>query len=298
MENVSKALLIAASVLIVILIVTLGIKLLNSTGETTQQAQQVGDSISSASKDAVDKIVQVDKNTPTTVTTYKINVECTGCEPDQNNPTVIKQNETVTLKFNSIAGTAMVNWGYSVEGANIINVAGHQSLMLSFTLENPTKDVELKVEAVGCCFVAGTQVLMADKTTKSIEDVKVGDVVLSYNELTNEYENKTVTKLIVNPNTTNLARVNLVDGTSIEMNEYHPIYTEEGWKSLTNHEGLPTLSKEDKVLSVDRKFIQISSIECWQEKAPITTYNLSVEDNHNYFVGEKPVLVHNADCPT
>ncbi|EMO89701.1 intein C-terminal splicing domain protein [Leptospira noguchii str. 2001034031] len=46
------------------------------------------------------------------------------------------------------------------------------------------------------CFAAGTQVHLA-KGTKSIEDVKIGDVVRSWNENTNAFENKTVTELFV-----------------------------------------------------------------------------------------------------
>ena len=142
----------------------------------------------------------------------------------------------------------------------------------------------------------GTQVHMDNGTTKNIEDVKIGDTVLSYNEAIKEYENCKVTGLITNPNTTNLARITLEDKTIIEMNEYHPIYTQEGWKSLTNYNGLPTLTEYDKVLSINGEFIEISTIECWIEETPIKTYNLSVEKNHNYFVGITPVLVHNAGC--
>lgn len=36
------------------------------------------------------------------------------------------------------------------------------------------------------CLIAGTQILMADGTTKNIEDVKVGDIVKSYNPTTQE----------------------------------------------------------------------------------------------------------------
>lgn len=46
MENATKALLIAASVLIVIMLITVGIKIFNSTSSTTTQAEDVGSSIS------------------------------------------------------------------------------------------------------------------------------------------------------------------------------------------------------------------------------------------------------------
>lgn len=182
-----------------------------------------------------------------------------------------------------------------------MNVSGMFSDELSFDIKNPTSNVNIyfyyQLDSMDCCFVAGTQVLMADGSTKNIEDVVVGDLVMSYNEEMNEYETDEVIGLITNPNTTDIARVNLEDGTNVEMNAYHPVYTEEGWKSLTQHEGLPLLTENDKLLSSDGKFVGISSIDRWTEENPITTYNLSIKKNHNFFVGNTPILVHNAGCP-
>jgi len=56
MENATKALLIAASVLIVIVLVALGVNILNSSNNSKKQVEDVGSSISSATKDAADKI--------------------------------------------------------------------------------------------------------------------------------------------------------------------------------------------------------------------------------------------------
>lgn len=149
---------------------------------------------------------------------------------------------------------------------------------------------------VFCCFVAGTKVWLCDGSVKNIEDVVVGDIIMTYNEETNVYENGEVRKLVVRENVTDMARVTLSDGTFIKMNAYHPIYTEEGWKSLTRHEGLPLLTERDKVLSANDKFIQISSIDRWVSE-PTTMYTLDVEENDNFFVGDTPIMVHNAACP-
>ena len=48
MENATKALLIAAAVLIAIVIVALGVNLLSSTGNTTQKSEQVGEELKDA----------------------------------------------------------------------------------------------------------------------------------------------------------------------------------------------------------------------------------------------------------
>ena len=45
----------------------------------------------------------------------------------------------------------------------------------------------LRLLTTFCCFDAGSQVLMADKTTKNIEDIEIGDMVMSLNEDNGEF---------------------------------------------------------------------------------------------------------------
>ena len=54
MENASKALLIAAAVLIVILIIAFGMKIFNSAGDTSADATEVGEQITAQSGLAAD----------------------------------------------------------------------------------------------------------------------------------------------------------------------------------------------------------------------------------------------------
>lgn len=146
-----------------------------------------------------------------------------------------------------------------------------------------------------CCFVAGTPVLMADGSFKDIETVVVGDEVLTFNEETLSYEKGVVVRTITKKNTRDMARLNLSDGTSIVMNAYHPICTNNGWKSLTQHKGMPLLEVGDLALSTNGTYIEILSIERWIEEPPITTYNLDIENNDNFFAGETAIAVHNGD---
>ena len=54
MENASKALLIAAGVLIVILLIAFGMSIFNSTGDTSADAAEVGSQIKDKSQAAAD----------------------------------------------------------------------------------------------------------------------------------------------------------------------------------------------------------------------------------------------------
>ena len=145
----------------------------------------------------------------------------------------------------------------------------------------------------GTCFVSGTLVLMDDGTKKPIESVVVGDKVLTYNEKTQAFESGCVVNAFVHTQTTDMARLKFADGTVIEMSACHPIGTVSGYKSLTGYQDLPLLQVGDFVITANGDSIEIVSIERWIESTPVVVYNLDVEDNDNYFVGDTPILVHN-----
>ena len=147
-----------------------------------------------------------------------------------------------------------------------------------------------------CCFVVGTKVQLPNNVTKNIEDIAVGNSVISYNPTTDELYTTTVKNIIIHENTTTLARVTLANGSVVEMNEYHPILTRQGWHSITNYEGYNTLVIGDEVKTLDG-YSKIVNIERWINE-PITTYNLDVVDAlgrdreyDNYFANG--ICVHN-----
>ena len=150
-----------------------------------------------------------------------------------------------------------------------------------------------------CCFDPGTQVLMSDGTTKNIEDIEVGEYVMSYNETTKNFEPKKVLRTITRHHSDDLVYINLSNGERIGMRAYHPLLTTEGYKSLrpelkaayVNNEKLEKLKVGDTLVGYNSN-VTITSIE---ERAPIEnydTYNLEIEDNHNYIVNG--IVAHNA----
>lgn len=73
------------------------------------------------------------------------------------------------------------------------------------------------------CFVAGTKVLMASGEYKNIEDIKVGDYVMSLDEETKEYIKQEVLFTHENNVEKEIVRVTMNDGTKIEMTTGHPL---------------------------------------------------------------------------
>jgi hypothetical protein len=128
------------------------------------------------------------------------------------------------------------------------------------------------------CFVAGTQVLTSlDGATKNIEEVQVGDDVVSYDVDNNENYEAIVTHKYVNNASYNMAKVTCSDGTVLEMTDVHPLYTKEGWKSITGYHGYPELKVGDIVKTID-DWSEITSIDCYKLNEPVTTYTFNVKD--------------------
>ena len=63
MENATKALLIAAAVLIVILVIALGMRIFNSTSGATKEASNAGQAISNSTTEATNAAQQSLANT-------------------------------------------------------------------------------------------------------------------------------------------------------------------------------------------------------------------------------------------
>ena len=153
-----------------------------------------------------------------------------------------------------------------------------------------------------CCFIAGTQVLTdLNGHSKPIEDFIIGDEVVSYNIITNENYITQVKDVIINTNTTDIAEVMFDNGEILVMNAYHPLYCENGFKSITEYKGYDKLSIGDKVKTINGWSV-ITDIKRYDSK-PIITYNLDVRDknedpdidtNDTYYANN--IVVKNGFC--
>lgn len=151
-----------------------------------------------------------------------------------------------------------------------------------------------------CCFVAGTQVMVSlDGETKNIEDIESGDLIVSYNVDTNENYLTEVKALVKNELSRDMAIITLKNGYEVEMTDYHPLLTKDGWKSLTNDK-YNKLCKGDFV-KTNGGYSEIVNIKLYSLEELITTYTLAVNDlgemnendtNDNYYANG--IVAHNA----
>jgi hypothetical protein len=141
---------------------------------------------------------------------------------------------------------------------------------------------------------------MADGTTEPIDQVQVGDQVLSRDPDTGQDGVKTVTGTI-SRNAEAVVTVTLVDPSTRKTSTMtctpgHPVYVNgAGWIEAGD------LVAGDAIVTRTGTALTVASLQ-WQRDEtgnhPFTVYNLTVEDNHTYFAGDLDggLWVHN--CPT
>ncbi|GEM_PF-3700913 len=160
-----------------------------------------------------------------------------------------------------------------------------------------------EVETQSCtptesCFPAGTKILLSDGSYKNIEDIKVGEDVLSYSEINKENEVSKVLE-IESPIRDHMCKIIFSDSSELNLTSEHPIYSKTGWKSIN-----PEATKKEKsymdfveklfvgdlILSSNLDYKEVKNISCWNET--IQTYNLkSVSKNRNFYAND--ILAHN-----
>ena len=141
--------------------------------------------------------------------------------------------------------------------------------------------------AKGCnCFTAGTKV-KTDHGEKNIEDIQVGDRVLSKDETTGEVAYKEVTATF-NHETDEIYKIH-VGGQAIEATYNHPFWVDgKGWTFVKD------LKVGDLLVQSGGNTLKIDSIELLHKH--VTVYNMTVDEFHTYFVSDLGIWVHNTKC--
>ncbi|MBB5136196.1 RHS repeat-associated protein [Thermocatellispora tengchongensis] len=146
-------------------------------------------------------------------------------------------------------------------------------------------------------FVPGTPVLMADGTTKPIEDVKVGDHVQATDPETGRTAPRPVTTLITGDGVKHLVELTIdIDGDRgdatdvIIATDEHPFWVPD----LREWVPAGQLDKGTWLQTSAGTYVQITAVKQWT--ATQRVHNLTVEDIHTYHVvaGDQALLVHNS----
>lgn len=152
------------------------------------------------------------------------------------------------------------------------------------------------------CLAYGTLIEMSGGTFKPIEDVAVGDEVVSYNIETLSYEEdawidwyaryrifgeKTVSTVI--SNTLGRNGTYYLINNNLKITNEHPMLMKKG--DTITWERMDSLKVGNSIFNSDLEWVEVTSIE--RVDVEFQTGNLDVEQVDNYFAGG--ILVHNAE---
>lgn len=163
---------------------------------------------------------------------------------------------------------------------------------------------EIELYFADCCFIPGTEITLADGTTAPIESLAKDILVLSYDINSKNFYTTKIKSVIINHHSLHMARITLENGIEINMTDYHPLLTTNGWHSLTNYKGYELLTADDYIITLEGPK-KIENITLYSNDHFIDTYTLNVidlnenkdNDKNDNFIANG-IVAHNAPCVT
>ncbi len=196
-------------------------------------------------------------------------------------------------------GQATTVFSQTLDGSNvspnnflnpILVAAGFSYLIDCSTLSENT--------GFGCCFVGDTKINMSDGGIKNIEDVLIGESILTYNVETSVYEPGVVSSIEA-PIKDDIIEFILSNGTVINATTEHPFWViDKGWSSyspartMLDHQ-MEVSKIENGDLLLDNEGNEVILLNMNEGKSELQkVYNIIMsEGNHTYFANG--ILVHN-----
>ena len=171
--------------------------------------------------------------------------------------------------------TYKVVWGVS-------DVIAHNFGVKESASKSKGGDNSAAGDKVGSCFLAGTKIEMADGSLKNIEDIKIGDKVISYDVFTKQWKAGVVTE-VFHHSPEEMGDYYLVINHELRVTPNHPLYLNGKWITAG---GLKVGDKlgDNVIFSIERVYRRVP------------TYNFEVEPYHTYNIiwGNTKSVVHNA----
>lgn len=150
-----------------------------------------------------------------------------------------------------------------------------------------------------CCVIAGTKIMVTlDGKVRNIEDLKVGDTVISYNIEKGIFEEDTIV-MKTEPLKYNCLKLR-VGNDELTTTTTHSLYGKEGWSAYNPDEGLIYLEDNtpceqlyigQEVFTSENNYKPITKMSASYNTA-IPMYDITVKNNHCYFANN--ILIHNA----
>ena len=126
---------------------------------------------------------------------------------------------------------------------------------------------------------------------KEISKIKIGDKVLSYNSLTNTNEYSSVSNVYEHINKVDVVYSLKINNQVLKVTSSHPFYIKLNYADKYEWVEAKDLNVGDMVTILEGNNYPITNISSTIVRTNF--YNIEVENNHNYYVTENNILVHN-----
>ena len=133
----------------------------------------------------------------------------------------------------------------------------------------------------------GDTLISTESGLVQISEIKLGDLVWSYNADTENYELQEIIHLISGTGLYDLVEIRLDNGEEISTTTGHPFYVVE----LDTWQDAIDLRSGYSLLTLSGETLKIESINIGT--ASLSVFNLTVSHSHTYFAGKSSVLNHN-----
>ena len=136
------------------------------------------------------------------------------------------------------------------------------------------------------CVYPDSEILIdADGKTTVAKEIKENDSIAYYDFNENVVKIGKVSKVYVHKEATNFVKYTFEDGSYLQATDYHPIYTKEGWKSLTNRNGYKK-PEEGDLVKTEEGWKKLTNIEEYTGKEDCYDFEIVSESEikvDNYF---------------
>ena len=148
------------------------------------------------------------------------------------------------------------------------------------------------------CVVLNTPIKLVDGNVKLVQDLKPGDVILSYNMITNSYEPDIITK-IKESYKTDIIEILCEDDIRLKITSGHPLLAKDGFVSYSNKitnkkvlrgNTLGLLSVGTELLTNNNKLVKVLSITELYD-TPQDVYDITLKNNYCYLCGTGTNLI-------
>lgn len=195
------------------------------------------------------------------------------------------------LAKNLIVGDELLNINEEIVKITSLNVVKEDTLVYHILNVNQTHNYFAENILVHnyslvylACFTEGTKITLSNGDYKNIEDVLIGDEVLTYNEKTKLHETGIVGDIKIH-NVDSVIDLIFDDINTITTTPEHPFFVKnKGWVKVKN------LKVNDVCLTDNNTDSILTDIKIYKNECKV--YNLlNVSKNHNFFANK--ILVHN-----